>query len=103
MSLLDARLDATEETEERAIILAVETEIRGVSIPVGFAMNGRFYFADGDDCPLCDGSGLVMTGWDDEVYENIEDSCPCCDGTGVATGKMTIEFAQHQADHVETK
>jgi hypothetical protein len=33
-------------------------------------------------CPACDGDGLVVIEWDDNVYENIEGRCPRCNGTG---------------------
>lgn len=29
-------------------------------------------------CPECDGDGLVVVGWDDDAYENIEGPCPRC-------------------------
>jgi hypothetical protein len=44
---------------------------------------------DGDDdvewddgCPECGGDGLVVVGWDDDSYENIEGPCHCEAGDG---------------------
>lgn len=34
------------------------------------------------DCPYCEGNGVVVVGWDNDVYENIEADCPYCKGTG---------------------
>jgi hypothetical protein len=36
-----------------------------------------------DQCPDCDGSGIIIIGFDDnpDVYENIEVECPRCKGT----------------------
>src|SRR6185295_5928318 len=33
-------------------------------------------------CPTCGGEKLIVTGWDADVYENIESACPTCKGTG---------------------
>jgi DnaJ-class molecular chaperone len=30
----------------------------------------------------CDGDGLIIVGWDEEAYENIEGTCPECKGSG---------------------
>ncbi len=41
-------------------------------------------FEAADECPECEGLGLVPVGFDDDpdVYENIEGTCYRCNGDG---------------------
>lgn len=34
------------------------------------------------DCPHCEGSGTVVDGFDEFIYEATEETCPHCNGTG---------------------
>lgn len=34
------------------------------------------------ECPTCEGTGQVVTGWNADAYENEESDCPDCAATG---------------------
>jgi hypothetical protein len=39
-------------------------------------------FQAADECPECEGLGLVPVGFDEDAYENIEGDCWRCKGDG---------------------
>jgi hypothetical protein len=75
--------------EELAAAQALSQEIdRGFPAIPPSQLDDLIPFEDEDEdetdvCPECEGDGLVIVGWDDFSYENIEGNCPSCGGSGV--------------------
>jgi len=92
----DIAVERTERTPQ-AFMVMVEIEPVRKYHPVAFTYGGMFFDAGAIDCPLCDGDGLIVTGWNRDAYENIESDCPCCKGHGVVTGTEIAEWAIRSA------
>jgi hypothetical protein len=93
----DAQMCAIELSEDSTRIFAIVTGVNNVETPVGFALNGKYYPADQHSCPKCGGTGEVVSGWDDTVYENMFDNCPLCYGNKTANGAEIVAYIGRSA------
>jgi len=75
------------ETAARAAGLTLAAYVRavlGANVP-GFTLDIQQRKRRPHTCPNCEGTGLVIIGFDDnpDIYENIEGDCPRCKGSGL--------------------
>ena len=94
MTSSEARQYAVETTESKPNVLMICGLIAGAQIPIGFAYKGVFYATGNNDCPLCSGSGTIVIGWDDYLYENELGDCPLCRSHGVVTGQRVEAYIE---------
>ena len=49
------------------------------------------------DCATCNGDGLVIVGWNDDAYENIEGPCPDCQSAKQAVSRIRFTGTEPRA------
>lgn len=69
--------------ESREEVKALDLElarVRGIARTALYELQAFIEFTN--DCPHCEGEGIVVIGYDEWLDENEEGDCPHCKGTG---------------------